>query len=120
MHRFHNGGRPAIREARVGDGSADRIRELSTLPIWVAPMAGGPSTTGLVAAAARAGALGFLAGGYKTAAALGAEMDTLRASGTRDFGVNVFVPGSPAGDAAAVSAYVASLRVSGGEPGEPE
>jgi nitronate monooxygenase len=104
----------------VSDGPADKIRELSTLPIWVAPMAGGPSTTGLVAAAAQAGAFGFLAGGYKTAAALGAEMDTLRAAGTRDFGVNVFVPGAPAGDAAAVSAYVGSLRVSGGEVGEPE
>src|SRR5215469_10355111 len=78
-------------------------------------MAGGPSTEGLVAAAARAGAFGFLAGGYKTAAALGAEMGTLRAAGTRDFGVNLFVPGAPAGDAAAVSAYVASLRVPGGE-----
>lgn len=104
----------------MSDGPADKIRELSTLPIWVAPMAGGPSTTGLVAAAAQAGAFGFLAGGYKTAAALGAEMDTLRAAGTRDFGVNVFVPGAPAGDAAAVSAYVGSLRVSGGEVGEPE
>jgi len=104
----------------VSDGPADRIRELSTLPIWVAPMAGGPSTTGLVAAAAQAGAFGFLAGGYKTAAALGAEMDALRAAGTSDFGVNVFVPGAPAGDAAAVSAYVASLRVCGGEAGKPE
>ena len=28
-------------------------------------MAGGPTTTGLVTAAARAGALGFLAAGYK-------------------------------------------------------
>jgi nitronate monooxygenase len=103
----------------VSDGPADRIRELSTLPIWVAPMAGGPSTTGLVTAAAQAGAFGFLAGGYKTAGALAAEMGTLRAAGTRDFGVNVFVPGAPAGDAAAVSAYIASLRVPGGEVGEP-
>jgi nitronate monooxygenase len=106
--------------ACVSGSPEDRIRELSALPIWVAPMAGGPTTTGLVAAAGQAGAFGFLAGGYKTPAALGAEMDTLRAAGTRDFGVNVFVPGAPAGDAAAVSAYVASLRVSGGEVGEPE
>jgi NAD(P)H-dependent flavin oxidoreductase YrpB (nitropropane dioxygenase family) len=33
-------------------------------------MAGGPSTPALVTAAARAGGLGFLAGGYKTAQAL--------------------------------------------------
>ena len=37
--------------------------------VVVAPMAGGPSTTELVIAAARAGALGFLAAGYKTAEA---------------------------------------------------
>jgi nitronate monooxygenase len=104
----------------VSGGPADRIRELSALPIWVAPMAGGPSTAGLVAAAGQAGAFGFLAGGYKAATALGAEMDALRAAGTRDFGVNVFVPGAPAGDAGAVSAYVASLGASGGEAGEPE
>jgi NAD(P)H-dependent flavin oxidoreductase YrpB (nitropropane dioxygenase family) len=59
----------------VSDRPEDRIRELSTLPIWVAPMAGGPATAGLVAAAAQAGAFGFLAGGYKTAAAMRAEMD---------------------------------------------
>ena len=51
----------------MSTGPADRIRELSALPIWVAPMAGGPSTAGLVAAAAQAGGFGFLAGGYKTA-----------------------------------------------------
>jgi NAD(P)H-dependent flavin oxidoreductase YrpB (nitropropane dioxygenase family) len=54
--------------------SAVSLSELSTLPVWVAPMAGGPSTTDLVAAAAHAGALGFLAAGYKTAAAVKAEM----------------------------------------------
>src|SRR5258708_16352654 len=78
--------------------------------MWVAAMAGGPSTTALVAAAAQAGAFGFLAGGYKTAAAIRTEMDALRAAGTRNFGVNVFVPGSPASDGGAVSAYVGSLR----------
>ena len=44
------------------DGPADLLRRR----IVVAPMAGGPTTTGLVIAAARAGALGFLAAGYKT------------------------------------------------------
>jgi nitronate monooxygenase len=61
------------KEPRVSTDPADRIRELSRLPIWVAPMAGGPSTAGLVAAAARAGAFGILAGGYKTADAVRAE-----------------------------------------------
>lgn len=103
--------------------SAVSIRELSTLPVWVAPMAGGPSTTSLAAAAAQAGALGFLAAGYKTVAAVKAEMGALRAAGVDYFGVNVFVPGAPARDRAAVSAYVASLREeaarAGGEVGEP-
>jgi nitronate monooxygenase len=116
-------GRQAIREPRVSDGAADRIRELSRLPIWVAPMAGGPSTADLVAAAAQAGAFGLLAGGYKTAAAIRTEMDALRGAGTRVFGVNVFVPGAPASDGGAVSAYVGSLRAEaarvGAELGEP-
>ncbi len=34
-----------------------------TCPVLAAPMAGGPTTPALVAAAARAGSLGFLAGG---------------------------------------------------------
>ena len=43
-------------------------------PLVVAPMAGGPSTSDLVIAAAGAGALGFLAAGYKTPAAMAAEI----------------------------------------------
>jgi nitronate monooxygenase len=106
----------------MSDG-ADRIRELSALPVWAAPMAGGPSTPGLVAAAAGAGGFGFLAGGYKRAPALRAEMEQVRAAGAAAFGVNLFVPGAPAGDPGAVAAYVAALRgeaaPSGAEPGEP-
>lgn len=34
------------------------------LPVITAPMAGGPTTPALVVAAAGAGGLGFLAGGY--------------------------------------------------------
>ncbi len=40
-------------------------------PVVVAPMAGGPSTPALVLAAAKAGATGFLAAGYKTPQAVG-------------------------------------------------
>jgi nitronate monooxygenase len=101
----------------------DRFRQLSELPIWVAPMAGGPSTPALVIAAARAGALGFLAGGYKTAESMLTEISAVRASGVRPFGVNVFVPGEPASDPEAVAAYVASLRDDASRvraaPGEP-
>ena len=105
------------------DSPAERARQLSRLPIWVAPMAGGPSTPGLVTAAARAGALGFLAGGYETAEMMLAEISAVRAAGVPGFGVNVFVPGQPASDPAAVSAYVASLaddaRPPGAVPGKP-
>ncbi|HEX3922003.1 MAG TPA: nitronate monooxygenase [Streptosporangiaceae bacterium] len=107
----------------MSTGPADRIRELSRLPIWVAPMAGGPSTPGLVAAAAEAGGFGFLAGGYKKAAAVADEMTAVRAAGAQAFGVNLFVPGAPAGDTPAVAAYIAALRADaeqvGAEPGEP-
>ena len=58
-------------------------------PLIVAPMAGGPSTSPLVIAAAGAGALGFLAAGYKTPAAV---EDEVRAVGGVPFGLNIFVP----------------------------
>ena len=56
---------------------ADVLQRLARCPVVVAPMAGGPSTAGLVLAASAAGALGFLAAGYKTAAAMRAEMDEI-------------------------------------------
>ncbi|MFF3736742.1 NAD(P)H-dependent flavin oxidoreductase [Streptomyces sp. NPDC002566] len=59
------------------------------LPVWAAPMAGGPSTPALVHAAARAGGLGFLAGGYRTPADLAAQIAQVRAPGAV-FGVNLF------------------------------
>jgi nitronate monooxygenase len=105
------------------ESPADRVRQLTELPVWVAPMAGGPSTPDLVIAAGRSGALGFLAGGYQTAGALQAEISAVRAAGVRGFGVNLFVPGAPADDPDSVSAYVASLREEarplGAEPGHP-
>lgn len=85
------------------------LRDLLGCPLVVAPMAGGPSTPGLVIAAAAAGAVGFLAGGYKTAAAMRAEMGEVRAATQAPFGVNVFVPGAPTTDPAALAAYVESL-----------
>src|SRR5690606_21303403 len=60
--------------------------------VWVAPMAGGPSCPELVIAAARAGHLAQLAGGYKTANAMTAEIRTVREAGVDLFGVNLFVP----------------------------
>jgi nitronate monooxygenase len=95
--------------------------ELMRRPVVVAPMAGGPSTTELVRAASSAGALGFLAAGYKTAAAMRAEMEAVAGNGP--FGVNVFVPGTRASDPGAVRGYLDSLAGEAGElgvqPGEP-
>jgi len=85
------------------------LGDLLACPVIVAPMAGGPSTPGLVVAAAKAGAVGFLAAGYKTAAAMRTEMDTVRAATREAFGVNVFVPGAPTTDPAALAAYLESL-----------
>jgi len=65
--------------------------DLFGTPVIAAPMAGGTSTPAFVEAVHRAGGLGFLAAGYKSVAAMQAEISTLRESGAR-FGMNVFVP----------------------------
>jgi NAD(P)H-dependent flavin oxidoreductase YrpB (nitropropane dioxygenase family) len=54
-------------------------------------MAGGPGVPALVLAAARAGSIGFLAGGYKTPQALADEIATLETASV-PFGVNLFAP----------------------------
>jgi nitronate monooxygenase len=71
-------------------------------------MAGGPSTPALVAAVSGAGGLGMLAAGYRTPAAVVAEIAAVRAATTAPFGVNVFLPG-PEPDPAAVAAYARRL-----------
>ena len=102
----------------------DVLERLARCPVVVAPMAGGPSTAGLVLAASAAGALGFLAAGYKTATAMLAEMDAVQAGpGAAPFGVNVFVPGPPT-DCAALDGYLAELGPDadalGVAPGQPQ
>src|SRR5579859_2757313 len=89
------------------------LADLLRRRIVVAPMAGGPSTTELVVAAGRAGALGFLAAGYKTAAAMAAEVATVRAATSEPFGVNVFVPGRPCPDRGVLERYLDTLRGTG-------
>jgi nitronate monooxygenase len=86
------------------------LRDLSRLPLIAAPMAGGASTVTLVTAAADAGALGFLAGGYKAPEDLRADIEAVRAATTAPFGVNLFVPAQPNRDASAVARYVEDLR----------
>jgi nitronate monooxygenase len=110
------------------------LRNLDTGVVG-APMAGGPTTPELVAAVGEAGGLGFLAGGYRTAAQLASAIAEVWDASSRPFGVNLFVPaqanayavgpgeltGAPR--AAAVQAYrdalVDDARSVGAEPGEP-
>lgn len=72
-------------------------------------MAGGPSTTGLVTAAATAGAVGFLAAGYKPPDAVAREVAQLRASGL-PYGLNIFVPSPPPVEVAALHEYRRALE----------
>lgn len=62
------------------------------IPLVAAPMAGGPSTPELAAAASEAGGLGFLAGGYLTAEALTRQIQQTQALTSCAFGVNLFMP----------------------------
>ncbi|WP_432839271.1 nitronate monooxygenase [Dactylosporangium sp. CA-092794] len=81
-------------------------------PVLAAPMAGGPTTPALVLAAGRAGALGFLAAGYRTPEDLAGQIAAVRAGGGL-FGVNVFAPNPVPVDSAAFREYAASLRADG-------
>ncbi|MGV9270772.1 nitronate monooxygenase [Kitasatospora sp. NPDC003701] len=91
---------------------AVRLDELA-VPVIAAPMAGGASTPELVAAVNAAGGLGFLAAGYRSAAATAEQIGRVRELTDRPFGVNLFVPAAPAapgaptapGDPQAVAAY---------------
>ncbi|MEV7025745.1 nitronate monooxygenase, partial [Kitasatospora sp. NPDC093558] len=85
-----------------------RLDELA-VPVIAAPMAGGATTPELVAAVNRAGGLGFLAAGYRTAAGTAEQIAAARKLTGRPFGVNLFVPAAP-GDPAAVAAYRERLR----------
>ncbi|MBT2207395.1 nitronate monooxygenase [Actinomadura sp. NEAU-AAG7] len=74
-------------------------------PIVQAPMAGGTSTPALAAAVSDAGGAGFLAAGYKTAAAMREEIAATRRLTSRPFGMNLFMPSSDDIDPGAVDAY---------------
>jgi len=86
-----------------------RIADLSlSIPVLAAPMAGGATTPALVTAAADVGALGLLAGGYRSAAELAAQLREVR-SGTDAFGVNLFAPNPIKVDRAAYVEYSLAL-----------
>jgi nitronate monooxygenase len=89
------------------------------VPIVQAPMGGGPSTAALAAAVAEAGALGFLAAGYKTPDAVRADIAELRELSRRPFGVNLFAPAAPARDGAEVARFADELATEAERYGAP-
>ena len=103
--------------------TARGLLELFEAPIVGAPLGGGPSTAALAAAVSEAGGLGFLAAGYKTAAAVEAELGELRALTARPVGLNLFYPTREQVDEQALEAYVERMRGEGERygvaPGEP-
>ena len=63
-------------------------------PLIVAPMAGGPTSVDLVAAASAAGALGAAGGAYLSAAAIETFAAQVRQQTDRPFSINLFIPHS--------------------------
>jgi nitronate monooxygenase len=93
------------------------------VPLVQAPMAGGPSTPALAAAVSNAGALGFLAAGYRSAAELEEQIHRTRLLTGEAFGVNLFVPQPSVATSEGLAAYTAELApeaaLLGVEPGRP-
>jgi NAD(P)H-dependent flavin oxidoreductase YrpB (nitropropane dioxygenase family) len=78
-------------------------------PVLAAPMAGGATTAALVAEAARAGSLGFLAAGYKAPDLLRQQIAEVREQ-TPVFGVNLFAPNPVPVDTAEFRRYAAAIQ----------
>jgi len=85
-------------------------------PVLAAPMAGGASTPALVAAAARAGSLGFLAAGYKAPDLLRQQIAEVREQAPT-FGVNLFAPNPVPVDPAEFRRYAAAVQAEAGQYG---
>lgn len=79
------------------------------LPVLAAPMAGGPTTPAMVIAASRAGSLGFLAAGYKSAEQTQAEIAAVR-DASIPFGVNVFAPNPVPIDVESYRRYAVAMQ----------
>ncbi|MDC8757818.1 NAD(P)H-dependent flavin oxidoreductase [Janthinobacterium fluminis] len=71
------------------------LHELFQYPIIQGPMAGGPSTPTLVAAASNAGVLGSFAASLLTSEAMLEQIGQIRALTQRPFAVNLFVQRTP-------------------------
>jgi nitronate monooxygenase len=99
------------------------IAGIPAVPVVGAPLAGGPSTPALAAAVSNADGLGFVAAGYKSAAAVEEELRELRALTTKPIGLNLFYPVKERVDEAEIATYAERMRVEGKryaiEPGRP-
>ncbi|HET6736902.1 nitronate monooxygenase [Mycobacterium sp.] len=84
------------------------VRDLA-VPVFVAPMAGGPSTPELAAAGSNAGGLGFVPAGYLSAETFADRIATTRRLAIGPIGANLFVPQPSAATPAAIEAYTAAL-----------
>ncbi|MGW5649981.1 nitronate monooxygenase [Streptomyces humi] len=100
------------------------LTDLCRFPIVQAPMAGGVSVPQLAAAVSEAGALGFLAAGYKTADGMYQEIKQMRGLTGRPFGVNLFMPQPEHAESGAVDLYAHQLAGEaswyGTELGDPD
>ena len=93
--------------------------EQIAVPIVGAPLAGGASTPELAAAICEAGALGFVAAGYKTPAAMAEDIAATRALTGAPFGVNVFAAAPTEAEPGAVEAFARRVASHGVKPGAP-
>jgi nitronate monooxygenase len=85
------------------------LRELGMrIPVIAAPMAGAPTTTRLVTAAAHSGGIGFLAGGYKSAELVASQVAEMHQAAI-PFGVNLFAPNPTRVDPAQFRRYAAEI-----------
>lgn len=84
------------------------FRDLS-VPIIVAPMAGGPSTPQMAAAGTNAAGLGFVAAGYLTAEVFAERLAAARNLASGPIGANLFVPQPSAGTAEDIELYAKAL-----------
>jgi nitronate monooxygenase len=84
------------------------LRDL-TVPVIVAPMAGGPSTPELAAAGTNAGGVGFVPAGYLSAEAFAQRLAAARGLTSGPVGANLFVPQPSAATPAAIERYATTL-----------
>src|SRR6201997_4052058 len=106
----------------MGASSRFRFADLA-VPVVAAPMAGGPSTPQLAAAATDAGGLGFVASGYLTADDFASRLAKARELTSGPLGANLFVPQPPVANQPDIDRYAEALAGEaqryGAQLGEP-